>query len=814
MPKRRYLCIHGHFYQPPRENPWLGVVELQDSAAPFHDWNERISRECYAPNIRARLLDGEANIVDLVNNYAWMSFNFGPTLLQWFSEQDPGTLAGIVEADRLSRERRHGHGNAIAQVYNHIIMPLAGERDKRTQVRWGVADFEARFGRRPEGMWLAETAADTATLEALAEEGIAFTVLAPRQAMRWRKIGERGWHEIPDGIDPSRAYTCRLPSGRSIAIFFYDGHISQQVAFERLLDDGDRFLSRLYQGFDDRRDHAQLMHIATDGESYGHHHPHGDMALAYVLQKILGDPDVRLTNYGEFLELHPPEWEVEIHENSSWSCVHGVERWRSDCGCRMRSDWSQQWRRPMRIALDALKVQLDDLFAEKATKYFDDPWAARDGYIEVLIASGDERAQDQFLRRFGKRGVVGESRGEALRLMEIQRDALFMFTSCGWFFDEISGIETLQCLLYASRAINLATLFGKDLEADFLDLLKSAKSNLPRYKDGSDLWDRVIRPAFVDVERVLAHRAISIIYSNGPDDRADADASTRAFELVTIDKEIRTRGNGHLAIGRIKVRSRSTCEAGETSFVVIHFGGLDFHAVLNSEQSLEEYETVKRLILSAYRSGSLADVTNLVSRVFPGNVHRLEDLFKDEQRRIIDIVLEERFHTYQRVFEHLANQDEDALDRLGRLNCPVPKMLMVTASAHLDSQLIYILRKLESGEEQSLESLLNLWERGKPWGYQFERVRTDAILARALASALGRIGEGVEIETVASRVDLLLEAINLLEITPDLWLAQNLLLDAYRQFEELGPVDPNILEVFSRMAIGLRIRPSLLGWKP
>lgn len=814
MPKRRYLCIHGHFYQPPRENPWLGVVELQDSAAPFHDWNERISRECYAPNIRARLLDGEGNIADLVNNYAWMSFNFGPTLLQWFSERDPGTLEGIVEADRLSRERRRGHGNAIAQVYNHIIMPLASERDKRTQVRWGVADFEARFGRSPEGMWLAETAADTATLEVLAEEGIAFTVLAPRQARRWRKIGERGWHEIPDGIDPSRAYICRLPSGRSIAIFFYDGHISQQVAFERLLDDGDRFLRRLYQGFDDRREHAQLMHIATDGESYGHHHPHGDMALAYVLQKILGDPNVRLTNYGEFLELHPPEWEVQIHENSSWSCVHGVERWRSDCGCRMRSDWNQQWREPMRNALDMLKAHLDDLFTEQGCKYFDDPWAARDGYIDVLMDPGDERTQDLFIRKFGKSDATRDSRGEAMQLMEIQRDALFMYTSCGWFFDEISGIETLQCLLYASRAINLAALFEKDLEPDFLELLKAAKSNLPRYSDGSDLWEQVIRPAFVDVERVLAHRAISIIYSNGPDGKSDVDASTRAFELLTIDKEIRTRGNGHLAIGRIKVRSQITCEEGETSFVVIHFGGLDFHAVLNSEQSLEAYETVKRLILSAYRSGSLADVTNLVSRVFPGNVHRLEDLFKDEQRRIIDIVLEDRFHTYQRVFEHLANQDEDALDRLGRLNCPVPKILLATASAHLDSQLNYTLRRLESGEEQSLESLVNLWERGKPWGYRFERVRTDAILGRALASALGRIGAGVEIGAVASRVSLILEAINLLEMNPDLWLAQNLLLDAYQQFQEAGPIDPGLHEVFSRMAIGLRIRPSLLGWKP
>ncbi len=279
----RYICIHGHFYQPPRENPWLGEVEVEDSAAPFHDWNERITRECYAPNMRARLLDHEGRIIQILNNYAWMSFNFGPTLLQWMAGHAPEVHQGIVEADRVSRRRRGGHGNALAQVYNHPIMPLASKRDKVTQVAWGIADFRHRFGRDPEGMWLAETAVDVATLEVLAEAGIAFTILAPRQAWRWRKKGSKEWRELVDGIDPSRAYSCHLPSGRSIALFFLDALVSHKVAFERLLDDGQRFVDQLSQGFDDRREHAQLMHIATDGESYGHHHAHGDMALAYVL---------------------------------------------------------------------------------------------------------------------------------------------------------------------------------------------------------------------------------------------------------------------------------------------------------------------------------------------------------------------------------------------------------------------------------------------------------------------------------------------------------------------------------------------------
>jgi hypothetical protein len=339
----RYVCIHGHFYQPPRENPWLEAVEIQDSAAPYHDWNERITRECYAPNTRSRLVEGQGKIINLLYNYAWMSFNFGPTLLAWMEQAAPDVLRGLVEADRISRQRHRGHGNALAQVYNHMILPLAAEQDKRTQVLWGIAAFRKHFGRAPEGMWLAETAADSASLEALASAGIKFTILAPRQARRWRRLGERNWIENTGGIDPSRAYLCRLPSGRSLTLFFYDGLIAQQVAFERLLQSGEKFLARLFQGFDSSRTHAQLLHIATDGESYGHHHPFGDMALAYALDRLRQHPDVRLSNYGDYLELHPPEWEVEIWENSSWSCSHGVERWRADCGFKTRSDWHQQY---------------------------------------------------------------------------------------------------------------------------------------------------------------------------------------------------------------------------------------------------------------------------------------------------------------------------------------------------------------------------------------------------------------------------------------------------------------------------------------
>ena len=617
MPHPRYVCIHGHFYQPPRENPWLNEVEVEDSAAPFHDWNERITRECYAPNTRSRLLDGEGRIVHLLNNYAWMSFNFGPTLLQWMADPAPEVHQGIVEADRLSRERRGGHGNALAQNYNHVIMPLASRHDKETQVAWGIADFRHRFGRNPEGMWLAETAVDVESLEVMAEAGIRFTILAPRQALRWRKLGTREWEEMPGGIDPSRAYLCRLPSGRSMVLFFYDAIVSHDVAFRRLLDDGERFLNRIFEGFDDHREHPQLMHIATDGESYGHHHSHGDMALVYVLDRLAQHPDVRLTNYGEFLELHPPEWEVEIHENSSWSCVHGVERWRSDCGCRFRGDWQQQWRGPLRVALDGLKVQLDHLFATRGRECFPDPWTARNAYIQVILAGDRDAAIDAFLAKHGHPDLDEVQVTDALRLLEMQQDAMLMFTSCGWFHDELSGIETVQCLQYAARAMHLAKQFHRDFEPEFVAALELAPSNVPRHRDGRGVWEQLVRPSVVDLDRVLAHHAISLIYGH---DGAETRRRVFAFELETIDTEVRARGGGHMAAGGLRVRSLRTRNQAEARFVVLHFGGLDFHALLSRDVNAESFDRFRTELFQTYRTGSLADVTGLVARISPGRL--------------------------------------------------------------------------------------------------------------------------------------------------------------------------------------------------
>jgi alpha-amylase/alpha-mannosidase (GH57 family) len=806
MSSLRYVCIHGHFYQPPRENPWLDIVEVQDSAAPYHDWNERITRECYAPNTRSRLVDGQGQILGLRNNYAWISFNFGPTLLSWMAARAPEVLEGIVEADKLSRERRGGHGNAMAQAYNHIILPLASARDIHTQVRWGIADFKHRFGRDPEGMWLPETAVDVASLEALAEQGIRFTVLAPYQALRWRRLGQKNWVETTGAIDPSRPYVAKLPSGRSIAIFFYDGAISRQVAFERLLDNGDAFLGRLHQAFDPARTHPQLVHIATDGESYGHHHAHGDMALAYALEKLENEAGVRLTNYGEFLERHPPDWEVEIRERTAWSCAHGIERWASDCGCRMRGDWHQRWRAPLRKALDHLKEQLDHLFSTRGRECFPDPWAAREAYIEIIF-DRSQKSVRHFMKCHGHPDLDDSQVRDALRLLEMQRHGMLMFTSCGWFFDDISGIETLQCLHYAAHAIHLAKGFQRDFEKKFVQALKAAPSNLAQFATGRGVWETLIQPAVVDLDRVLAHYAVSLIYSPRV-----SRTTVLSFDVEVLDEQVRNRAATHLAVGRLRVRSRQTWEDAESAFVVIHYGGLDFHTVLKPMPNAKEYDSFMKRLLDTYRDRSMADVTALVAREFDGKTYRLEDLFVDEQRRIIGIVLQDRVEDYQRTFDRLAMQDDDVINRLGRMTYPIPSPLRLAASCSLDGQLREALVRL--GEDNGLSGVRAIIDRGRTWGYRPIREPLERILSDALRDTLAGLSHESNVPMLARRAAQILDAAAVLEISPDVWLIQNQLLDAYVRLSTAGPIEGPLRELFVDLATRLKIGPGLLGWRP
>ena len=513
----KYFCIHGHFYQPPRENPWLEEIEIQSTASPYHDWNERIAAECYAPNSASRIIDGKNQILKIINNYEKMSFNFGPTLLSWLKKYDGQTYNRIIKADQVSQQKRSGHGNAIAQIYNHIIMPLASKKDQKTEVIWAIKDFEHHFHRKPEGMWLAETAVNLETLQTLSEQGIKFTILAPHPAQRIRKIGAQEWMDVSQGnIDPTLAYECFLPDGHSITIFFYDGPISVSIAFDRALVSGDYFVQRIIKGFNNTRVWPQLLNLATDGESYGHHFKFGEMALSYSLDYIEKNHIAKLTNYGEYLEKHPPKFQVEIFENTSWSCAHGIQRWCADCGCHSgkHPGWNQQWRRPLREGLDLLKAILDETFEEQGIRYLDNPWEARDAYIEIIL-DRSHHTIDQFLAHHCPRPLEPSEKVNVLKLLEMQRCGLLMFTSCGWFFDDISGIEPIQILKYAAKAIQLAhEMVASHADKALLDKLAEAHSNNPKMGTGADIFQNIILPCRINFKKILAHYAISSLYED------------------------------------------------------------------------------------------------------------------------------------------------------------------------------------------------------------------------------------------------------------------------------------------------------------
>lgn len=485
----KFICIHGHFYQPPRENPWLEAITYQESAYPFHDWNERINAECYAPNTRARILDEKGVVIDRVNNYSKISFDFGPTLLSWMEFKAPDTYQAVLEADKISRETFSGHGSAMAQCYSHMIMPLADSKDKYTQVYWGIRDFEFRFKRLPEGMWLPETAVDLETLQIMADLGIRFTVLAPHQAGRLLDHGE---------LDINQPYSVRLGAGRSINVFFYNGALSQSLAFENILQDGKCFAEKLMQT--DNTDGPQLLSVATDGETYGHHHKFGDMALAFALKYIDDQVDARLTNFAEYLEKFPPQEEIEIIEKTSWSCAHGVGRWSSNCGCETggHPEWNQGWRGPLRKALDWFQCRADSIFVEVGKGLFKDPWEARNRYIDIRINRYD---RDTFLAEQCQNSLDESKKVVVLKLLELQSNAMLMYTSCGWFFNDISGIETEQILLYAGKAIQLAEeISGEVLEPHFLELLELAESNVLEKGNGSQIYKNVIEKARMDFQ--------------------------------------------------------------------------------------------------------------------------------------------------------------------------------------------------------------------------------------------------------------------------------------------------------------------------
>jgi hypothetical protein len=481
--------MHGHFYQPPREDPWLEMLIAQPSAAPYHDWNERVERECYRAVVAARVPGAQGRIQRIENLLTHLSFDFGPTLLEWLERQAVSTYEAILEADRRSQDLHRGHGNAIAQAYHHTILPLASRREKTTEVRWGIADFRRRFRREPVGMWLPETAVDGETLEVLAGEGIAFTIVAPHQIKPLPKGGLPGLF--------------RASGGRTLALFVYDAPLSHAVAFGSLLQDAERWANAVLDSGDPPDGEvgagvqpARLLAIATDGETFGHHHRFGEMALASVLTRLMDTPCVRVENFSSFLRRNPPLQEVKVVEPSSWSCPHGVERWRTDCGCRMDPlrPTQQLWRSHLREAMEELASGLHDIYLEEAPSLLGDPWDARNGYGNVVVLGPEAIAE--YVRSRASRPLAAGEAVRAAELLEMERNALRVFTSCGWFFDDLAGIEPLQILRYAARAMELAGSRGSTLEDRLLRRLERARTNETPPRDGRILFVEEVKPPF------------------------------------------------------------------------------------------------------------------------------------------------------------------------------------------------------------------------------------------------------------------------------------------------------------------------------
>ena len=763
----RYICIHGHFYQPPRENPWLEAIELQDSAAPYHDWNERITAECYAPNTKSRILDEQNRIVKLVNNYSKISFNFGPTLLPWLETEAPEVYSAVLAADRESRKFFSGHGSAMAQVYNHMIMPLANSRDRETQIIWGIADFKKRFERAPEGMWLAETAVDVETLELLAKHGIRFTVLAPHQAARVRVIGASEWEELNSAaIDTTFAYQQRLPSGRTIALFFYHGPAARAVAFENALSHGDQLIDRLNAIFSPSLERPQFAHIATDGESYGHHHKFGDMALAYVLDQIEARQLARLTNYGEFLEKHPPAHEVEIVENSSWSCAHGIGRWWSDCGCNSgtHGNWNQKWRTPLRDALDWLRDNIAPRWVKETGKLLKDPWAARDAYINIVLDRSSETLR-VFFARHAVRRLTKEETTRALKLLELQRYAMLMYTSCGWFFDELSGIETVQILQFAGRAAQLAQeLFGDSLEAKFISLLAAAESNLPEQGNGAAIYERHVVPAKVDWEKLAAHYAISALFEDLPKAR-----KIYCYASTLTQHQVLAAGRVRLGFGRAELTSNLALETKRFSFGVLHLG--NHHINGGVAENLDD-ETYRKIIDEAtpyFNRADFAGVLRVLARGFGDSNYSIQSLFRDHRRAVLDKILAANLDDAQTLYRQIYEPRAPLLRFFTELQIPLPKAFSAAAEFVLNG---YLRAAFEQDpiEPARIQALI---ETVKVEGVTLDNAPLEYAFRRALEHMAARLAAEpslANLECLATATSL----IGTLPFTVNLWHVQNL----------------------------------------
>lgn len=769
-----FLTIHGHFYQPPRENPWLEAIELQDSALPFHDWNERINKECYNPNSISKIVDNRNRILDVVNNYEHMSFNFGPTLLSWMEHFAPLTYERIIKADIESVSEHSGHGNAMAQVYNHIIMPLANENDKQTQIKWGIRDFEYRFGRKPEGMWLAETAVDDETLKFLEENGIKFTVLSPYQALKFRQEGDKDWQDVSWGnIDPARSYRYYIKSapGKFIDLFFYDGAISRSVAFDELLKDGNKFIKRLKEGISDCRDYPQLINIATDGESYGHHTKFGDMALSYVLKIRAKDEGFKITNYAEYLDKYRSNCEVDIKQASSWSCFHGVGRWKEDCGCSTggHPGWNQKWRKPLRDALDYLRDELIVVFENEGQKYFDNVWNVRNKYINVILDRNEMNVK-KFQQENFKPDLTDDDKVHAMELLEIQRQAMLMYTSCGWFFSEISGIETVQVMKYAARAMQLAARFtSKNLEEKFLEILSQAKSNIPEFGTGKDIFERFVKPSIITVKQIATLWALSSLYQDFEDEE-----NVYCYTITRKAYKKVQKNSSTFIVGHIEIQSKITLQKSNVMFALMQYAGGDFHCTIKEYSDDAEFNRIKNDLIKIYTMNTLTEIIRALDEYFGKEYFTLKDIFIEERRKILQILLKGKLEKFSQTYQEMYDEGKGSIYHLQGLGLSIPDEFKISAEYALSHKFNDIV--VHSGgfvEDDLIQQATDINFEAKKIDIKLDKSPSNLVFSKKILQNINRLVHSFEIQ----QADVVLEIfdnVRKLELNVDIAEAQNI----------------------------------------
>jgi alpha-amylase/alpha-mannosidase (GH57 family) len=785
-----YVVIHGHFYQPPRENPWIEQIEVETSAHPFHDWNARISAECYNPNGSARIFDAQSRILDIVNNYEHISFNFGPTLISWLEAKAPLTYQRILEADRKSLAG-FGHGNALAQAYNHAILPLSSPRDRETEVIWGLRDFEHRFGRPAEAMWLPETAVNYPTLANLVDKNLKFVILSPYQALRVRPLKGGPWQSVQgQTLDTTQPYRCFLPGAadpakrRYIDVFFYNGQVAADISFGDLLQDSYRLSGRLVEGFNPDLPRPQILHVATDGENYGHHKRFGELALAHALMQVLPQRGFTLTNYAAFLESVPPQMEVELYlgpkgEGSSWSCAHGVARWKENCGDSTggKPTWNQRWRTPLRRAFDFLNDKLAEIFEAEGQKYFRDPWGARNAYIEVIL----DRSAESLSQFFSREGVADLSQGQrvpALQLLEMQRHALLMYTSCGWFFADLSGLETIQVMKYAARALQLGSHFSKEpLEPPFLQILDRAVSNIPEAGTGRDLYLNRVQPAVVDFPRVANQWAISWLKN------LERQCPTNIYHWSVEPLEVETQSHGSLVLGagRLRLTSGITSQNRTLGFFTLLLGAYLYRTQVLPQPSPQDFQSLKNDLFQVLET-TPEDLTPYMARRLGERYYTINDMFLEEKQEVFLDLLEQVMKEEESMIAHHFEETRPLLKAMAGSGLILPRLDRLVAEITLSRRLTALLEDLErEPAAQTIRGLvLELVKEAESLKLELDPEDAAPILTRLLERHLEELVARFDEGAARHLIDFL-KVVNRIPVTLDLSEVQNSLFTLLKQ---------------------------------